>query len=82
MTQSKLILMDLDGTLLNDAKEVIQEDREAIINALDSGHYVYIATGRPYLYAKAIASKIDSRLKIVCFNGAVYEHGSEVSISC
>lgn len=73
MTANKIIFTDLDGTLLNDDKNVSEKNRLALIKALDLGHIVYIATGRPYKYAQHIANQIDPRVKTVSFNGAVYE---------
>lgn len=73
MTVNKVIFTDLDGTLFNDKSEVSDQNKEALITALDAGHKVYIATGRPLVFAKSIAQKIDPRVKVVCFNGAVYE---------
>jgi Cof subfamily protein (haloacid dehalogenase superfamily) len=43
----KLLAIDLDGTLLNDDKQISDEDAEAIIRARKSGLKVVIATGRP-----------------------------------
>ena len=43
----KILYLDLDGTLLNDSKEVTPENMEAIRKATASGHAVVIATGRP-----------------------------------
>ena len=44
---TKLIFLDLDGTLLNDKKEVPKANREAIDAALAMGHKVLVCTGRP-----------------------------------
>lgn len=79
MTVSKYIFTDLDGTLLNDAKEISLENKQALVAALDLGHHIYIATGRPYLYARALADTIDNRAQVVSYNGAVYEADELVS---
>ncbi len=73
MNPSKVIFTDLDGTLLNDKGRISVENKNAIIKALDYGHKVYIATGRPYAFAKNLAQSIDIRVNVVSFNGAVYE---------
>lgn len=44
---TKMIFLDLDGTLLNDQKELPKENRTAIDEALEAGHKVLICTGRP-----------------------------------
>lgn len=81
MTRSKLICIDLDGTLLNKDKIVIEENKKSIVEALEKNNKVYIVTGRPYVFAKYIASSIDPRVGIVSFNGAVYHTDSDVITS-
>lgn len=43
----KILFLDLDGTLLNDQKEITQGNKDALQGALNNGHRVVIATGRP-----------------------------------
>ena len=43
----RLLFLDLDGTLLNDAKEITPGNREALERTLKRGHGVIITTGRP-----------------------------------
>ena len=45
--EKKLLFLDLDGTLLNDKKEITPGNRAALEQALRKGHGVVIATGRP-----------------------------------
>lgn len=42
-----MIFLDLDGTLLNDDKQLPQVNKEAIDEALKMGHKVLVCTGRP-----------------------------------
>ena len=42
-----MIGLDLDGTLLNEKKEITPYSREVIKKALDAGIIVLVATGRP-----------------------------------
>ena len=44
---TKMIFLDLDGTLLNDEKNLPEVNRKAIDAALSKGHKVLICTGRP-----------------------------------
>ena len=46
MFEHKLIVFDLDGTLLNSQKEINQSSVDVIKKILALGHYVCIATGR------------------------------------
>ena len=55
MNQSKkMIFLDLDGTLMDDQKNVPAYNMSAIKEALASGHKVIICTGRPLCSAKKL----------------------------
>ncbi|MGV3010567.1 Cof-type HAD-IIB family hydrolase [Streptococcus thoraltensis] len=43
----KLVAIDMDGTLLNDAKQLTEENKEAIRKARQAGVHIVICTGRP-----------------------------------
>ena len=47
MKKIKMIGLDLDGTLLNDKKELTSHTREILTRAIDQGVTVLVATGRP-----------------------------------
>ncbi len=44
---SKLIAVDVDGTLLNSNHEILEETKIALIRAIEKGHKVVIVSGRP-----------------------------------
>ncbi|MFG2981710.1 HAD family hydrolase [Streptomyces sp. NPDC048258] len=67
----RMIVCDLDGTLLNTAGEVSQRTRMAIRRVQDAGHVVVIATARPVRDTRAVAAAIGGRSLAVCGNGAV-----------
>jgi hypothetical protein len=70
----KIIFLDLDGTLLNDKKEITPGNRQAIEQALNHGHIVTIATGRPLRSGEAVARELGLTMPgcyLICFNGAV-----------
>ena len=48
MQQIKMIGLDLDGTLLNTKKELTENTRRVLREAIDAGILVLMATGRPY----------------------------------
>ena len=72
--KTKYIFTDLDGTLLNDAKEVCKDNIEAIEEALLKGHRVIVATGRP-LEAAVIGAKHAGLYRpgcfLLCYNGGM-----------
>ena len=43
----KILFLDLDGTLLNDRKEITSGNRQAIDQALALGHRIVVTSGRP-----------------------------------
>lgn len=58
MTQ-KIIFFDIDGTLLNDEKELPDSTEKAIQELKDQGHIVAIATGRAPFTFKELRKKLD-----------------------
>ena len=68
-----IIMSDLDGTLLDDKKEISPKDMESINEFCDKGGMFTIATGRGYSMARPVAQKLKLRIPAVIFNGsAVY----------
>ena len=68
----KLILTDLDGTLLNDEKNVSQEDLAAIHKAIEQGVSVGIASGRSNMSIEVINKRLgidDFGGYSICYNG-------------
>ena len=45
--ETRILFTDLDGTLLNDHKEVTSGNQAAIDEALACGHKIVVCTGRP-----------------------------------
>ena len=70
----KLLFLDLDGTLLNDNKEINPSDMDAIEEMIEGGHKVIINTGRPLYSAMGLARKfgfIKPGFYISSFNGGL-----------
>lgn len=84
MEEKKILFTDIDGTLINDKKEVPKENMEAIKKALAAGHYVVIATGRPLVSGIMIAEKTELNMPgcyLIAYNGAVvYDFGKNKMI--
>ncbi len=45
--EKKLLVLDIDGTLVNNEKEITPRTKDALIRAMEAGHSVMIASGRP-----------------------------------
>ena len=72
--KKRMLFLDLDGTLLNDRKEITPGNRQALEAALRRGHGVIITTGRPLKSAMAQARKLGldkPGCLLIAYNGAV-----------
>ena len=70
--ETRILFTDLDGTLLNDHKEVTSGNQAAIDEALACGHKIVGCTGRPLASARVCAAKagLDKEgCYVICFNG-------------
>lgn len=72
----KLVAVDIDGTLLNNKKEITPEVYSAIQDAKDAGVKVVIATGRPISGVKSLLSELhlnEAGNYVVTFNGGLVQ---------
>ena len=81
---NKMIFLDLDGTLLNDNKEIPETNKKAIEAAIAAGHKVLICTGRPLCSVKKLLP-IFGLDKPGCYaitynGGLIYDAGSKSTI--
>ena len=70
----KVLFLDLDGTLLNDQKEITPGNRQAIGQMLELGHKVVITSGRPLESALLQAERLGlmgQGCYVIAYNGAV-----------
>ena len=66
----KIICFDLDGTLLTDDKNILEENRNAIKRAKETGIEIVICTGRQNVAAKTFNEIIGPNKYMICNNGA------------
>ncbi|MCD7763936.1 MAG: Cof-type HAD-IIB family hydrolase [Lachnospiraceae bacterium] len=80
----KIFFTDLDGTLLNDQKEITPGNQAAIDQALQAGHIVVITTGRPLASALIQAERLGLLREgcyVIAFNGGeIYDTSLHRSI--
>lgn len=72
--QKKILFLDLDGTLLNRAREVSRGNCQALTEALAQGHRVVINTGRPLESARIQNERLGFTQEgcyLSAFNGGV-----------
>ncbi|MBS7575977.1 MULTISPECIES: Cof-type HAD-IIB family hydrolase [unclassified Enterococcus] len=73
----KLIALDLDGTTLNQAGEITDYTKKIVQQAIQDGHIVVIATGRPYRMAIEYYNQLMLKTPMVNFNGALTHHPTD-----
>lgn len=81
----KLIAVDVDGTLVNNKKEITPRTKKALISAIKEGHKVMIASGRATYGIRKQAEGLEfDRLGglISAFNGGeLYDYKSKKSLA-
>lgn len=79
--ERKILFLDLDGTLLNNQKEITPGNRRAIDEALAQGHRVVVTSGRPLKSSLEQAGRLGlagAGCYVIAYNGAVvYDCASE-----
>ena len=82
--KKKLLFLDLDGTLLDNEKQITAGNRKALELALSRGHGVIITTGRPLKSAMEQAHKLGldgPGCFLIAYNGAaVYDWAQQKQI--
>ena len=80
----KILFTDLDGTLLDDNKDISVEDLAAIRKMIAAGHKFVMTTGRPLTSVKKLASRygfLEAGFYLVSFNGGlIYDCESQEAI--
>ncbi|SEU03458.1 hypothetical protein SAMN05421676_11546 [Salinibacillus kushneri] len=69
-----LIALDLDGTLLSDDKVIRSKTKGTLHQAMERGHIVVIATGRPHRASIQYYNELGLNTPMVNMNGALVHH--------
>lgn len=75
--ENKILFFDIDGTILDNEKNIPAGVVEAIQEAKENGHEVVIATGRSSFTSKFVFEQlqIDS---FICYNGQIVQYKGEL----
>lgn len=69
----RLIVMDLDGTLLTSEKNVSDYSKQVLGRAMKKGVAVTVATGRMLISANYFGREIGANAPLICCNGALVQ---------
>ena len=72
-SDTRILFTDLDGTMLNDQKEITPGNQAAVDAALREGHKIVVSTGRPLASGKMVAERIGLTREgcyVISFNGS------------
>ena len=73
--ENMLLITDIDGTLINDDKQILEKDKAAIREFTAHGGIFTIATGRGVALARPVAEELEIGAPAVLYNGAaVYDY--------
>ena len=74
MSDTKILFLDIDDTLLNRKKEITPEVKDAVRRAMDAGHRIVICTGRPVSATTRFFDQLGltgQGCYAICYNGGV-----------
>lgn len=80
MNKIKMIVTDMDGTLLNNDLEISNKNCQAIRQAVDAGIIFAIATGRMFEAAVPYAQTIGINIPLITYNGAMVKESQSGKI--
>ncbi|HZW69102.1 MAG TPA: Cof-type HAD-IIB family hydrolase [Pseudogracilibacillus sp.] len=79
LTERYLIAIDLDGTLLQDNRQISEYSKEVIKELIEKGHHVVIATGRSNRMSILYYHELGLTTPLINSNGAVIHHPKDKS---
>lgn len=69
-----IFALDMDGTLLNDEKQISPSTKKFLSSLEKDGHVVILASGRPFRALKVFYDDIGLHSPLICYNGAYCTH--------
>lgn len=70
MAKYKLLALDIDGTLINDKRELTDKTILAVKRAIESGVHVTLCTGRPIQGVRWLVDRLGITTPVITYNGA------------
>lgn len=72
--EQHLIVLDLDGTLLTNDKQIMPQTKTLITKLISEGHIVVIATGRSHRMSSFYYNHLNLKTPMINSNGALLHH--------
>jgi Cof subfamily protein (haloacid dehalogenase superfamily) len=70
----KMVAIDVDDTLLNDAMQITESTKAALAAAREQGVIVTLATGRMFASAQKIAKQLEMNVPIITYQGSLVKN--------
>lgn len=77
----KLLVLDIDGTLLDGKDKISPCNKETIRKAQDMGVKVILASGRMFFITKKYADQLNLNMPLITYNGALIKSNKGKTIS-
>lgn len=71
MSHTRILVFDLDGTLLDSSHRIPADVRKLLTSLHEQGIESTLATGRPFAAVQGFIRELDLQLPLIVFNGAV-----------
>ena len=78
MSEQKLFVFDIDGTLLDSQKQPLASTKQALLALKEAGHYVMIATGRSRYLAIEVIEPLAFDHYIICNGSAAFINHQQI----
>jgi len=78
LSSIKLIVSDIDGTILNEKCECSPSVRKALDEAKANGVKVVLATGRMFAGADPVRAELGLETPVICYQGAMVRKGDDI----
>lgn len=81
MNNIKLLITDIDGTVLNEKCEFTPKIKKLFKTLTDNGTKVVLATGRMFMGADPVREQLGLNTPVVCYQGAMVREGDNILYS-
>lgn len=78
MNNIKLIVSDIDGTILNEKCECSEKLRETFKKVQNLGIKIVLATGRMFMGADPVREDLGFDTPVICYQGAMVRKGNDI----